>query len=1241
MTDFKVDSRDVTFVLDSFITLGTNGGSVTSVFGRAGVVEAQVGDYTPSQVGADPEGSAASVQSNLTAHENAADPHPQYLQTADLGTISSQDADNVSITGGTAQLDSVQLLGGTGTQGTVTWDADEETLALIQNGNTLQVGQENQFHCRNGIGSTILKGTPVMAIGTVGGSGRILVGPMDGTTPLYAKYLLGITSEDIATGEDGKVMSYGKLKGVDTLSWPEGSVLWVSSTVPGGLTHIEPPISDIGMPIAFVINSAANGTFFTRITPIDEHLIPTDYASSVFGRTGAVTALLNDYAASLIDNDSTVTGTTVKDALETLESSIPSVPVDSVFGRIGIVIAALNDYAASLIDNDSTVTGATVKDALETLESSIPSIPVDSVFGRIGTVIATLNDYAASLIDNNSTVTGATVKDALETLESSIPNVPVDSVFGRTGAVVATQDDYTTDLVDNVSTVSGANTSDALESLKNDIDNIPEAPIVSVFGRAGTIIATLADYTASLIDNDSTVTGSTVKDALEFLKTYADGLLAANDAMIFKGTIDASTNPNYPAASAGHTYRISVAGKIGGASGDNVEIDDTAYCLVDDTPSGDQATVGNNWAIIQGNIDGAVIGPVSTTANAIALFNGTTGKLIQDSLKTIVETIGSDHTTVPTSQAVIEAEKLQHQVTRLLATSVANAEAQTYVDNEICIVPDVGTPSSSLIYQYNSTSTDTTDHIKVLDVANATGRLLLVENYASEIQLEDSSDFYSTANVECGLQEAGEHIFDITDDTALHRFNVSETIISGVWTVTITQPDALNLEFNIGLTRLEHTSSTMSVDCTSHAGTDAFPKSVFVYVIDNAGSPLLTCSNISPVVSEIEHVDAAIYKAGAVSTSTRTEYGAFIEELSSYEFMANVFHRFLEEGTRYVSGLNTTSSQTDVSVGIGQTKLVFKKNTTVQAAVVANSLFHILDNGTFVTQNNFNFSEYSSGESITTNKYFNVTIGIVSNGETKICAIVQNKGISEYSSTSNAETDAYNTILLRPSDGLVDTFFIPVCRVVVQKTANNYLQVLSNGSYHTDLRGIVSTGGGAASTGSNVVNGVSPNDVALWNTTSGQYEPATVAEAKEILGIPFDRVSAHRDGVDQSIPSSTSTYVSFTTEDYDTGSFFNTTNSRFTPPSGRVFRITYRVRFEPPTSTSCGFELIIRKSGTIYLREHLTLSGTLASLSISTIVVGDGSTYYELQAQHFYGSSINITGEFFGTNFQAEELMAS
>ncbi len=138
-------------------------------------------------------------------------------------------------------------------------------------------------------------------------------------------------------------------------------------------------------------------------------------------------------------------------------------------------------------------------------------------------------------------------------------------------------------------------------------------------------------------------------------KAYVDGRLGAADAMTFKGVIDASTNPNYPAASAGDTYKISVAGKIGGASGPNVQVGDLILCLVDATSSGTEASVGANWSIIQTNIDGAVTGPASSTASNFPTFSGTSGKVIQDSglsLDTNTGLTADSDTKIPSQKAV-------------------------------------------------------------------------------------------------------------------------------------------------------------------------------------------------------------------------------------------------------------------------------------------------------------------------------------------------------------------------------------------------------------------------------------------------------------------------------------------------------------------------------------------------------------------------------------------------------------
>ncbi len=121
------------------------------------------------------------------------------------------------------------------------------------------------------------------------------------------------------------------------------------------------------------------------------------------------------------------------------------------------------------------------------------------------------------------------------------------------------------------------------------------------------------------------------------VKTYVDNMIvsgiATNDAMIFKGAIDCSTNPNYPAADRGWTYKVSVAGKIGGASGPVVEVNDTLICNTDSTSAGTHAAVGSNWTILQTNIvDSSILvtGPTSATSGNVVMFDGSTGKIIKD-----------------------------------------------------------------------------------------------------------------------------------------------------------------------------------------------------------------------------------------------------------------------------------------------------------------------------------------------------------------------------------------------------------------------------------------------------------------------------------------------------------------------------------------------------------------------------------------------------------------------------------
>jgi hypothetical protein len=149
-------------------------------------------------------------------------------------------------------------------QGSIYWDEDEETIAVILNGSTTKVGEDIFFQVKNQSGATIPKGTAVRFDGVVGASGRINIVPFlaNGSNPSI--YFLGVTYEAIANGADGKALFNGKIRGVNTTAFAVGDILYASPTVAGGFTTTKPVAPNNIISVAAVLSSGANGILLIR-----------------------------------------------------------------------------------------------------------------------------------------------------------------------------------------------------------------------------------------------------------------------------------------------------------------------------------------------------------------------------------------------------------------------------------------------------------------------------------------------------------------------------------------------------------------------------------------------------------------------------------------------------------------------------------------------------------------------------------------------------------------------------------------------------------------------------------------------------------------------------------------------------------------------------------------------------------------------------------------------------------------
>lgn len=167
--------------------------------------------------------------------------------------------------------------------------------------------------------------------------------------------------------------------------------------------------------------------------------------------------------------------------------------------------------------------------------------------------------------------------------------------------------------------------------------------------------ATDANTASTLVKRDAAgniKVGAPVNNDDAASKSYVDTLVSSG--MTLKGATDCSANPNYPAAIIGDTYNVSVAGKIGGAAGDSVEVGDVYIC-VDDSAAGDQATVGSKWITVQRN-DYAATTTASgnvrlANAGEVTAGTATDVAVTPADVTSMVGSAGASYTTTMTSGA--------------------------------------------------------------------------------------------------------------------------------------------------------------------------------------------------------------------------------------------------------------------------------------------------------------------------------------------------------------------------------------------------------------------------------------------------------------------------------------------------------------------------------------------------------------------------------------------------------------
>ena len=298
--------------------------------------------------------------------------------------------------------------------GELSWNNQEKTLDLVTGSDnvTLQLGQEVTLYARNNSGATMSDGQVVMISGSQGNNPTIALAQAD--TVENARKTIGVVTQVIPNNSNGFVTLIGKVRDLvlDNGTYTEGDVVYLSDTVAGGLTAVEPAIKvDVGHVLATSNGGNTNGVLEVQMNN-NAGTGGTVSSVSVTGGTGITSTGSPVTSSGTINVEldaatqatlSNVATNTADIAINTAKVGITPTQASDITtnnAKVGITTA----QAADIVTNNAKV-GITTAQAsdITTNNAKVGITPAQA--SEINTALQPADPTLDSVTDNGSTTT--------------------------------------------------------------------------------------------------------------------------------------------------------------------------------------------------------------------------------------------------------------------------------------------------------------------------------------------------------------------------------------------------------------------------------------------------------------------------------------------------------------------------------------------------------------------------------------------------------------------------------------------------------------------------------------------------------------------------------------------------------------------------------------------------------------------------------------------------------------------
>ena len=166
-----------------------------------------------------------------------------------------------------------------------------------------------------------------------------------------------------------------------------------------------------------------------------------------------------------------------------------------------------------------------------------------------------------------------------------------------------------------------------------------------------------------------------------------------------------------------------------------------------------------------------------------------------------------------------------------------------------------------------------------------------------------------------------------------------------------------------------------------------------------------------------------------------------------------------------------------------------------------------------------------------------------------------------------------------------------------------------------------------------VISGDSSGSVTLTVPAAAGTNTITLPAVSGTVMVNGPAFSAYQSSA-QTVSGSTYTKVTFTTEEFDTNSNYNTSTSTFTPTVAGYYQVSFGVGMTSPSNIYC----MIYKNGSVFKYGQYITPGYQTNMS--TLIQMNGSTDY-LEAYVFINTGQALTAGVAATYFQASLVRAA